>query len=138
MRATWRSASALVSDFIPYVPNTNEIEASFFGGAGAVELAIIAKYCLRVTGVCCSDTMPTILIPIGDAAETMDTLYPFYRLREEGWTVVVAGPEKRLYSMVLHEIPPGWDITQETAGYHLAADVAFRDVVAEDIDALFL
>jgi len=30
--------------------------------------------------------------------------------------------------MVLHEVPPGstWDITRETAGYHLPADIAFE------------
>lgn len=40
----------------------------------------------------------------------------------------VAGPEKRAYHLVLHERPAGWDITEERPGYHLAADVAFRDV----------
>ena len=42
--------------------------------------------------------------------------------------------------MVLHEIPPGtnWDITQETAGYHLQSDIAFRDVVPEEYAGLFV
>ena len=82
--------------------------------------------------------MPKILMPIGDAAETMDTLYPYHRLQEDGFEPVVAGPEARVYPLVLHEIPPGWDITRETAGYHLAAEIAFRDVVPEDYDGLFL
>ena len=47
---------------------------------------------------------------------------------EEGYTVHVGGPEKRLYHLVQHERPPGWDITRETPGYHLAADVAFKEV----------
>ncbi|HEX4612671.1 MAG TPA: DJ-1/PfpI family protein [Urbifossiella sp.] len=72
--------------------------------------------------------MPQILLVIGDAAEVLDTFYPLHRLQEEGYTVHVAGPEKRLYHLVLHERPPGWDITEERPGYHLAADVAFRDV----------
>jgi protease I len=46
--------------------------------------------------------------------------------------VVVAAPEKRLYHMVLHEVPPGWDLTRETPGYHLASDIAFRDVKPDD------
>ena len=71
--------------------------------------------------------MPKILLVIGDAAEVLDTFYPLHRLREEGYTVHVAGPEKRLYQLVLHERPPGWDITEERPGYHLAADIAFRD-----------
>ena len=45
-----------------------------------------------------------VLIIVGDATETLDTMYPYYRLQEAGFTPVVAGPEKRLYQMVLHEI----------------------------------
>jgi protease I len=75
----------------------------------------------------------TILLPVGDAAEVLDTFYPLFRLREEGYRVLVAGPQKRPYHLVLHERPDGWDITQERPGYTLAADVAFRDV---DPDAL--
>ena len=84
--------------------------------------------------------MPKVLLVIGDATEVLDTMYPFFRLPEDGFEVVVAGPEKKLYHMVLHEIPPGstWDITQETAGYHLQADIAFRDVNPDDYAGLFL
>jgi protease I len=52
--------------------------------------------------------------------------------------VVVAAPEKRLYHMVLHERPPGWEITQETAGYHLPSDIAFADVKPEQYAGLFI
>lgn len=83
-----------------------------------------------------------ILMPIGDATEAMDTLYPFFRLAEEGYEVVVAGPETRLYHMVLHEVPPNsdvpWDITREMPGYHIKAVIAFRDVKPEDYAGLFL
>jgi protease I len=72
--------------------------------------------------------VPQILLVIGDAAEVLDTFYPLHRLQEEGYTVHVAGPEKRAYHLVLHERPPGWDITEERPGYKLAADIAFRDV----------
>jgi len=82
--------------------------------------------------------MPKVLLVIGDATEVLDTMYPYFRLPEDGFEVVVAAPEKRLYHMVLHEQPPGWDITQETAGYHLASDIAFRDVKPEEYDGLFL
>ena len=34
-----------------------------------------------------------ILMPIGDGTEVMDTLYPVFRLQEEGFAVVVAGPD---------------------------------------------
>jgi protease I len=85
---------------------------------------------------------PKVLMPIGDATEAMDTLYPFFRLAEEGYDVVVAGPEARLYHMVLHEVPPNsdvpWDLTQETPGYHIKAEIAFRDVKPDEYAGLFL
>lgn len=47
-----------------------------------------------------------VLIIVGDASETLDTLYPFSRLQEDGFTPVVAGPEKRRFQMVMHEMKP--------------------------------
>jgi protease I len=85
---------------------------------------------------------PKILMPIGDATEAMDTLYPFFRVAEDGYRAVVAGPEARTYHMVLHEVPPGakipWDITEERPGYHLRAEVAFRDVNPAEYAGLFV
>lgn len=86
--------------------------------------------------------MPKVLMPIGDATEVLDTMYPYFRLPEDGFEVVVAGPEARLYHMVLHEVPPHaaikWDITEERPGYHLKATVAFRDVDPRDYAGLFV
>ena len=84
-----------------------------------------------------------ILMPVGDATEVVDTLYPFFRLQEEGYQVVVAGIEARMYHMVTHEVPPDattipWDITREGPGYHIKADIAFRDVKPEEYAGLFL
>jgi protease I len=76
--------------------------------------------------------MKKILLVIGDAAEVLDTMYPLFRLREDGWQVDVAGPEKRVYHLVQHDLAPDWDITVESPGYRLAADVAFRNVRAEE------
>ena len=83
------------------------------------------------------ESVPKVLMPIGDAAEVLDTLYAFYRVREE-YQVVVAGPERRIYPLVMHEIPPGWDITRESPGYHLASEIAFSDVVPDEYCGLFL
>jgi protease I len=86
--------------------------------------------------------MPKILMPLGDATEALDTFYPFFRLPEDGFEVVVAGPEARLYHTVLHEIPPDssvpWDITQERAGYFIKATVAFRDLRSGDYAGMFI
>lgn len=74
------------------------------------------------------DTRPAVLIIIGDAAETVDTLYPYYRLIEAGYRPVVAAPEKRRYQMVMHEVRPGWTITKEWEGYQIEAEIAFSDI----------
>jgi protease I len=86
--------------------------------------------------------MPKVLLPVGDATEVMDTLYPYFRLPEDGFEVVIAGPEARWYHGVMHEIPPDstipWDITREQPAYHVKATVAFRDVRPEEYAGLFL
>ncbi len=76
--------------------------------------------------------MEKVLIIVGDATETVDTLYPFYRLIEAGFQPVVAAPEKRRYQMVLHEVKPGWTITKEWEGYSIDADVAFAEIKPEE------
>jgi protease I len=76
--------------------------------------------------------MHKVLIIIGDAAETLDTLYPYYRLQEAGYQPVVAAPSKRRYQMVMHEVKPGWTITKEWEGYSIDADIAFADIDPED------
>jgi len=85
---------------------------------------------------------PKILMPLGDATEALDTFYPYFRLLEAGYEVVVAGPEARLYHTVLHEIPPDssipWDITQERPGYFIRATLAFRDAVGAEFAGLFI
>jgi protease I len=82
--------------------------------------------------------MAKVLIVIGDAAEALDTMYPLFRVQEDGHEAVVAGPQKRVYSLVMHEIPPGWDVTRESPSYHLASTVAFKDVKEEEYGGMFL
>ena len=81
--------------------------------------------------------MDQVLIVVGDATETVDTLYPFYRVQEEGIRPVVAAPEKRRYQMVLHEVKPGWTITKEWEGYTIEAEIAFRDIRPEEYLGIF-
>jgi protease I len=61
---------------------------------------------------------------------------------EDGYRAVVAGPEARVYHMVTHEVPPDskipWDITEERPGYHIKAEVAFRDVDPAKYAGLFV
>ena len=81
--------------------------------------------------------MDQVLIIIGDASETLDTMYPYYRLQEAGLKPVVAAPEKRKYQMVLHEVRPGWTITKEWEGYQLDAQIAFKDIRPEEYLGIF-
>ena len=81
--------------------------------------------------------MNKVLIIVGDATETVDTLYPYYRLQEAGLEPVVAAPEKRRYQMVLHEVKPGWTITKEWEGYTIMADLAFSEVKPEEYLGIF-
>lgn len=78
-----------------------------------------------------------VLIIIGDASETLDTFYPYYRLQEEGFRPIIAAPEKRRYQLVLHEVKPGWTITKEWEGYTMEADIAFEDVDPDDYLGIF-
>lgn len=80
---------------------------------------------------------PKVLIIVGDATETVDTLYPYHRLIEGGYQPVVAAPEKRKYQMVMHEVRPGWTITKEWEGYTIDADIAFKDIKPQDYVGIF-
>lgn len=79
-----------------------------------------------------------ILLAIGDAAEVIDTMYPWMRLQEAGYQVVVAAPDVRTYSLVQHERPEGWDITRETAGYLIQSDIAFREIRPDEYAGILI
>ena len=81
---------------------------------------------------------PRVLMPIGDASEVLDTMYPYFRLPEGGFEAVVAAPAVRTYHLVQHEVPPGWDLTRETPGYHLDSDIAFQDVDPSEYVGIFI
>lgn len=81
--------------------------------------------------------MNQVLIIVGDGTETVDTLYPYYRLQEDSFVPVVAGPERKRYHMVLHEVPANWEVTREFEGYTIQATIAFRDVRPEEYLGIF-
>ncbi len=84
-----------------------------------------------------SDDRPKILLVIGDGAEVMDTLFPYYRLGES-FSVHVVAPEKRVYHLVIHELSEGWDITEERKGYHFRADASFAEIDPSEFVGLVL
>lgn len=80
--------------------------------------------------------MPKILILAGDAAESLEVLYPYQRLLEEGYEVDLAGPSRKKLRFVIHDFEDGYDTYTEKPGYTWEADVAFSDVDPSDYVAL--
>jgi len=82
--------------------------------------------------------MPRVLLVAGDATESLDTWYPFHRLREEGIEVHIGAPAKKVLNSVIHDFEPGWDTYVEKPGYRIPADIAFADTEPEHYDAIIL
>ena len=82
--------------------------------------------------------MPKILIVTGDAAESLEVLYPYQRLREEGYEVHIAAPERKRLRFVVHDFEEGFDTYTEKPGYTWPADLAFSEVDPEQYVALVI
>ena len=82
--------------------------------------------------------MPRILIATGDAAESLEVMYPYQRLLEEGYEVHVAAPSKKKLQFVVHDFVEGYDTYTEKPGYTMDADVAFADVDPSGYAALVI
>jgi protease I len=80
--------------------------------------------------------MPKVLMLTGDAGESLEVLYPYQRLREEGYDVDIAAPSKKKLQLVVHDFVEGFDTYTEKPGYAWEADVAFADVDPSDYVAL--
>jgi deglycase len=81
---------------------------------------------------------PKILILTGDAAESLEVMYPYQRLLEEGYEVKIAAPEKKKLHFVVHDFEPGYDTYTEKPGYSWDADLAFADVNPAEYVALVI
>jgi protease I len=80
--------------------------------------------------------MPKVLILTGDAAESLEVMYPYQRLLEEGYEVDIAAPSKKRLQFVVHDFVEGYDTYTEKPGYTWPADLAFADVNPADYVAL--
>jgi len=81
---------------------------------------------------------PKILILAGDAAESLEVMYPYQRLLEEGYEVKIAAPSKKKLHFVVHDFEPGYDTYTEKPGYSWDADLAFADVKPEEFAAVVI
>src|SRR3954463_59114 len=82
--------------------------------------------------------MSKVLILTGDAAESLEVMYPYQRLLEEGYEVDIAAPSKKTLQFVVHDFVDGYDTYTEKPGYTWPADVAFADVDPADYVALVI
>jgi len=81
---------------------------------------------------------PKVLILTGDAAESLEVMYPYQRLREEGYQAQIAAPTKKKLHFVVHDFEPGYDTYTEKPGYSWDADLAFADVNPDEFAALVI
>lgn len=81
---------------------------------------------------------PKVLILTGDAAESLEVMYPYQRLLEEGYDVKIAAPTKKKLHFVVHDFEPGYDTYTEKPGYSWEADLAFADVNPAEYAALVI
>jgi protease I len=84
------------------------------------------------------DLVSKVLILTGDAAESLEVLYPYQRLLEEGYEVDIAGPSKKKLQFVVHDFVDGFDTYTEKPGYTWPADLAFADVDPSQYVALVI
>jgi protease I len=82
--------------------------------------------------------MPKVLIITGDAAESLEVMYPYQRLLEEGYQVDIAALSKKKLQFVVHDFVDGYDTYTEKPGYTWPADLAFADVDPADYVALVI
>lgn len=72
--------------------------------------------------------MTKVLMLAGDAAESLEVMYPYQRLLEAGYEVEIAAPSKKKLQFVVHDFVDGYDTYTEKPGYTWDADLAFSDV----------
>ncbi len=82
--------------------------------------------------------MPKVLLLTGDAAESLEVMYPYQRLLEEGYEVDIAAPTKKKLQFVVHDFVDGFDTYTEKPGYTWPADLAFADVRPADYVAVVI
>lgn len=82
--------------------------------------------------------MPKVLMLAGDAAESLEVMYPYQRLLEEGYEVDIAAPSQKKLQFVVHDFAEGFDTYTEKPGYTWPADLAFSEVDPSDYVALVI
>jgi protease I len=82
--------------------------------------------------------MAKVLIVTGDGAESLEVMYPYQRLLEEGIQVDIASPTKKVLQSVVHDFEPGWETNTEKLGYRIQSHLAFSEVDPDEYDGLVI
>lgn len=82
--------------------------------------------------------MTKVLILTGDGAETLEVLYPYERLREDGYQPVVASLSAKKLQFVCHDFVEGFDTYTEKPAHCWPAEIAVADVDPADYVGLVL
>jgi protease I len=82
--------------------------------------------------------MSKVLIVTGDGAESLEVMYPYQRLLEEGFQVDIASPSKKVLQSVVHDFEPGWETNTEKLGYRIQSNLAFSEVHPDDYEGLVI
>src|SRR5690625_5095825 len=78
-----------------------------------------------------------VLILIGDADESLEIYYPYYRWLEEAFEHTNAASEVRKIHTVVHDFTD-WEPYTEKPGYLIESHIVFSDVNPSDYDGLFI
>ncbi|MFD1039250.1 DJ-1/PfpI family protein [Virgibacillus byunsanensis] len=78
-----------------------------------------------------------VLILAGDAVESLEIYYPFFRCLEEGYETTIAASSVKKLHTVVHDFI-GWETYTETGGYMIEADASFEDINPEEYDGLII
>jgi protease I len=70
--------------------------------------------------------MAKILLVTSDGAESLEVMYPYQRLTEEGYPVDIAAPSKKTLHLVVHDFEPDWETNTEKLGYRLQPHLHVR------------
>jgi protease I len=84
------------------------------------------------------ESMAKILLVTGDGAESLEVMYPYQRLTEEGYQVDIAAPSKKTLHTVVHDFEPGWETNTEKLGYQIQPHIAFAEVKPGDYVGLVI
>jgi len=82
--------------------------------------------------------MAKVLIVTGDGAESLEVMYPYQRLLEEGYETVIAAPTQKALHSVVHDFEPGWETNTEKLGYQIHPHLTFAEVQPDDYVGLVI